>query len=153
MIKVRVRIEGIREILRALDELPEDAQNEVRDGSLKLAETLAGQIRSAGSALGRQDALAARSVVARRDRVPVIAAGSRGGRKAKGVLFGSEFGMTRKSGWYRKRRYFTSRGRQFRPHLGRGSYWFFATVEREQAEVSRAYIAMVDAVARKWGRG
>lgn len=152
-LRVKVRIEGIREILRALDQLPTDAQNEVRDGSMRLATILARQIRAAGEAEPGPAKYAARTVQAKRDRVPVITAGSRGTKKGRAVLFASEFGMNRKSGWYRKVRYFNSRGRQFQPHLGRGSYWFFRTVEEEQETVSASYRAMLNVVARKWGEG
>src|SRR5437773_12176174 len=124
-IRVRVRIEGIREVLAAFDRLPAEAQQIVRDRSMALAEDLADRIRAAGTALGPQDALAARTVRARRDRVPVIQAGASGGRKARGVIFGSEFGMNRRSGWYADRRFRHSAGRQFRPPQGASSYRFF----------------------------
>ena len=154
-IRVRIQVDGIREILRAFDQLPEDAQQVVRDRSLALAAALAAQIRAAGQSDGPQSAVAARSVKAKRDRVPVISAGSSGGKKARALLLASNFGMTRKTGWYRRTRYFDSVGRQFRPWnggAGQDDYWFFVTVEREQARVSAAYVAMADEVIARWAR-
>lgn len=152
-IRVKVRIEGVREILRALDELPTTAQNEVRDGSMRLATILARQVRAAGEAEPGPAKYAARTVKAKRDRVPVITAGVGGPRKGKAVLFATEFGQNRKSGWYRKVRYFNSAGAQFKPHRGAASYWFFRTVEDEQEIVSASYRNMINVVARKWGEG
>lgn len=147
-LRIRVRIEGVHEILAAARRLPPEAQRLLRDRSQQLAETLAVQIRAAGQAESRQAARAARSVKARRDRVPVVSAG--GTKAASAVLFGSEFGMTRRSGWYARGRYHNSAGRQFKPHRGAQSYWFFKTAEREEGRIGRAYQQMADELIRSW---
>jgi hypothetical protein len=106
---VRIRIEDVRETIAAFRHLPDDANDELRDASEDLAKGLAEKVRAAGMALGPQDAIVARSVRARRDRVPTIQAG--GGGKAGRLVYGSEFGMNKRSGWYGARRYRRSHGR------------------------------------------
>ena len=100
--------------------------------------------------LGPQDAIVARSVRARRDRVPTIQAG--GGGKAGRLVYGSEFGMNKRSGWYGARRYRRSAGRQFRPHQGAQGYWFFPAVEQAEGEIGRAWNEAADEIVRKWAR-
>lgn len=140
---VQVNVSGVREVLAALQKLPKDAQKEIRDRSLVLANKLAGSAIAAGRGEGSQAALVASTVKARRDRVPVIEAGgtTRLGRNrapAFKLLFGSEFG----SNYYR----------QFgKPHLGSGSYWFLDTVEREQATIMQEWSGAADEVIRKFG--
>jgi hypothetical protein len=147
-----IRAEGARDILRAFDRLPADAQETVRTRSYELARRLAQLVAAAGRADSRQSAVAAGSVQAEPGRTPMITAGRTGSQKARDLLFGSEFGMRRKTGWYRKPRYFDSRGQQFRDHLGAHSYWFFDSVERNQDETTRAYGEMADEIIQKWAR-
>lgn len=152
-LRVRVRIEGIREVIAAFDRLPDEAQNIVRDRSLELAQSLVGPVQATAAGQGRQAARAATSVQAKRDRVPVLTAGSRGGALAKALLFGSEFGATRHFGWYAKGRYYNSTGKQFPPHQGAGSYWFFRTVDQESGRIEKAYLDMAQEMCDAWGRG
>lgn len=147
-LRVNVRVDNAGPVLAAFRRLPADAQNELRDGSLQLAQDLAQVIRAAGQADTPQSARAAASVRAHRDRVPVISAGAT--KRARAVLFGSEFGMTRRSGWYGHPRYRESLGRQYRPHRGNQSYWFFRTVEQQQPRISAAWNAVADRVVSRW---
>lgn len=146
---VTIHIEGIRETLAALRELPKDASNELRDASQRLSESLATDVQSAARAEGRQAAILAKTVRARRDRVPVIVAGgmTRIGRNRKPaykLLFGSEFGASQEGRYALK---------QFKPHLGRGSYWFFKTVEDKQTEIASEWGKAADDVVRRFGEG
>lgn len=139
---VRVRISGLQETLRAFRELPRDATNELKTRTKLLATTLALQIRAAGLTDSGQSAIVAKTVRANRDRVPVITAGgmARVGRNRKPaykVLFGSEFGATSL--------------RQYRPHVGAGSYWFFKEVEHQGPRIDREWNAIADDVIRRWG--
>lgn len=145
---VRIKVEGVRETLAAFKHLPKDASDELRDKATDLAEKLADRVRVAGSASSRQSAVVARSVKARRDRVPTIQAGGRG--LAGKLVFGSEFGANGRFGWYAARRFRRSPERQFRPHLGASSYWFFREVEDNEAEIGRAWTDAADAIVRKW---
>lgn len=131
-------------MVRACDHLPRDAQREAQDGAVRLARTLATAVRAAGRASSRQAARASKTVRATRGKQPEVIAGPHP------LLFGSEFGATRRFGWYRKGRYHGSGGRQFRPHLGSGSYWFFREQEAQRAAVDLEARDIAAAVVRKW---
>lgn len=156
---VKVRIDGVREILRAFSVLPKDAQNALRDHSQKIARKLAVKATVDVAAHGGpQGPLLATTVKAVRDRVPAIQVGGtrRLGRRAApayGMLFGSLFGMNGRSGWYSASRYAASAGRQYRPHQGQDAYAFFPLVEREAPTISREWHAAVDDVVRKFSDG
>lgn len=140
---VTISATGIRPTLAAIAKLPKDAQNELRAAALELSQELAASAQAAGRAEGSQAALVASTVKARRDRVPVVDAGgtTRLGRNRKPaykLLFGSEFG----SNFYE----------QFgKPHIGSGSYWFFDTVEREQARITARWQEAADRTIRRFG--
>jgi hypothetical protein len=144
----RVSIEGANEVLRASDKLPKDADTELREQAFDIAKVLADRIKAAGRRHSRQAGRAASTVKEVKGRWPIVQASNTG--RAKGLLFGSEFGMTRKSGWYGKRRYFDSRGSQFGPHLGGGSYWFFKTADGMQPYVAEQWREVADNVVRRW---
>ncbi|PXY17346.1 hypothetical protein [Prauserella flavalba] len=156
---VRLRIDGVRDTLQALQALPKDANEELRERSMKLATVLAEQARADGMAdAAPQSKLVATTVKARRDRVPVVEAGGtrRLGRHktpAYGLLFASVFGMNRRSGWYAAPRYRGARGRQYRPHRGQDAYWFFPVIESQQARIAREWNEAASEIARKFGRG
>ena len=88
-------------------------------------------------------------------RLVVVAGGTRRvGRHrtpAYRLLFGSEFGMNQRSGWYARPRYASSVGRQYKPHRGRASYWFFTTVDDSQAEMVTEWRRAADTVIRRFG--
>lgn len=146
-LKVGVRIRGLAEIQRGFAALPADARAELREGSRRIARVLAATTRAAGRAEGRQAARAASTVKALAGSTPQVVAGPHP------LLFGSEFGMTRKTGWYAKGRYYHSTGRQFKAHRGSGSYWFFATVAAQRPAVDADYRAMADAIVGRFPRG
>ena len=99
-----------------------------------------------GQRHSRQAAKAARSVRESREGFwPVITANN-----SSGLLFGSIFGMTRKSGWYAKRRYFDSRGSQFGKYIGYPGFWFFSDAEKRQPWVESEWHKAADEVIRRW---
>lgn len=145
-VTVKVTISGLRETLRAFQELPADASKRLREESLKLAEELAVKARAEGMAdAAPQSPLVAATVKAVRDRVPAIQAGGtkRLGRNrapAYKLLFGSLFG----SNFYR----------QFhRPHGGQDAYWFFPVVERNAGTISAAWNRAADEIVRDFSEG
>lgn len=143
---LRISSRGDREVLAAFDRLPRNADREIKDASEKIARTLATKIRANARALGRQDARPSRTVRTARGRTPQVVAGPHP------LLILSEFGMTRRTGWYAKGRYYDSPARQARPHLGRGSYWFFRTQDAERASTDAAWRAAADAIVNGFGR-
>jgi len=147
----------VRATLAAFRALPKQASEAVRGGSLKLAKTLARKVKAAGFADSEQAAAVAPTVKAVSDRIPAITAG--GDTRvastrvpAYALLFGSEFGARRRFGWYAARKYARSRGRQYRRHLGKGSYWFFRTVEDNTADINKAWRQVADDIVNTWSR-
>jgi hypothetical protein len=138
---VKLHISGARETLAAFRQLPKEASTSLREQSLRLATLLAGKVAGAARADTPQSALMAPTVKAVRDRIPAITAGgtSRVGRNQKPayrILFGSEFGARTL--------------RQYRPHVGRGSYWMFRTVEANQATIAAAWSRVADDIVRSF---
>lgn len=137
-----VRIDGVHETLAAFNRLPKDANDALRDKSMDLAQTLAGKVADAARSEGRQAAILAPTVKARRDRVPVVVAGGakrigRNRKPAYALLFGSEFG--------------SKSLKQFKP---RGpSYWFYSTVKDSESEISTAYNKAADEIVDRFTRG
>jgi hypothetical protein len=139
---IRIKISGVREVLNALRALPKEANAEIRDKALEIAQHIAAEAKQAGFNEGSQAALVATTVRAAKDRLPTVVAG---GNKKLGsnrkpaykLLFGSEFGSNRYP--------------QYRPHLGRDSYWFFRTVDDNQAEISRMWLEAADEIIKRFG--
>jgi hypothetical protein len=141
-----IKVRGAREVMRALEQLPADAQREARRGAVELSRELARIVRAAGRADTRQSARAARTVrTATAGTNPAVTAGPHP------LLFGSEFGIKRRTGWYAKPQY---RGvsplRTFRPHRGNQSYWFFRAQDAAAPQIRQAHQEMVDAIVRSW---
>lgn len=139
---IKIHIDGLRETLRALTNLPKEAGVEIREAAAELSKKLATAAGASGRREGRQAALVASTVKPARDRVPVVVAGGTkriGSRRkpAFKLLFGSEFGA--------------NRYRQYRPHLGKGSYWFFRTIEDEQVTISAEWLKAADEIIEKFG--
>ncbi len=141
---ITVRIEGGRETLAAFRRLPREASTALRERSLELAKALAARVQSSATGDSPQSALMATTVKAKRDRIPVIEAGgtTRVGSSrvpAYKVLFGSEFGARTLP--------------QYRPHVGRGSYWMFRTVEDNEAMIAAGWLRAADDIVRAFGEG
>lgn len=142
---LRVRVTGLDEVLRALRDLPAGARRELRTSSRELSTRLARFARAAGKADSRQSARAASTVRSIGGGfTPVVTAGPHP------LLFGSEFGSNARWGWYSRPRYRGSPLRQFRPHLGGGSYWFFKTLDEHGADIDSAWQQCADAIIRSW---
>lgn len=142
----KVNVSNLRETMAAFRLLPKEANNELRDRTLKVSQVLAGKITGAARSSSKQSALVAGTVKAKRDRVPVVMAGGpkRVGSKrtpAHKILFGANFGAKTL--------------RQYRPHRGAGDndYWFFHTAEAAQPQMDREWNAAADAVIAKFSEG
>jgi hypothetical protein len=136
----RIPIEGLNETLRAFKRYGPDAANELRTAAKAIAGEAATQIQAAGRSSDRQSAMAAGTVRARRDRVPVIVAG--GSSRAGQVFFGSEFGGRRRK-----------TTQQFRPYRGTQGYWFYPALRAMTPKVLEEYGKALDRAAEKWGAG
>lgn len=127
---------------RALSKLPREVSAELRDASVRIADTVAVRSRSRAGMVGRGWAYLGPTIRARRDRVPVVAVGgsrrTRQGQPAGEFLMGSEYG---------------GRGRpstrQFLPHLGNTGYVVWPTVRALGSFINDAYAdALGDALER-----
>lgn len=150
-ITVKIRISGARETIAAFRDLPKDASDALRDANQKISEDLAVRVAAAARGSDAQSALVAPTVKARRDRLPTVQAGGRRragsqSRRSKGqrpttasdLLFGSNFGATQL--------------KQFRAHTGGGTdYWFYRTVEANQALIEGQWHDAADRVLKEWG--
>lgn len=140
-----VTIRGDAEVRRALRQLPGDAQREARRGAVSLSRELANFIRAAGRADTRQSARASRTVRTATDGTnPAVVAGPHP------MLFGSEFGIKRRTGWYAAPRFRNYPLRQYRPHRGSASYWFFKAYKEATPRIREAHGEMLDAIVRTW---
>jgi len=155
---VKLSASGVRPVLAAFRHLPKDANTELRAASLRIADILATSAKDA-SHIDGQAAAVGKTVKAVRDRVPVVQAGgarrvTSTGARAYELLFGSEFGMSRRSGWYAAARYRDSTGRQYASgHRGTSGRWFFPSVERELPAVLRQWERAADAILRRFEQG
>ena len=143
-LQVNVRVFGLDDVQRAMRDLPSDAKKELREGSRKIARSLAAEVKAEGRAESRQAARAASTVRPLAGSTPQVVAGPHP------LLFGSEFGMTRKTGWYSAGRYYDSPGKQFREHRGSGSYWFFTTLSTLRGPAQDDFLAMARAITERW---
>lgn len=145
MIGVEVRIHGLDEVIRATELLDGVPAEELEDAAQRSAEKLAELVRAAGHASDRQSARAADTVrVEGHGGYPSVTAGPHP------LLFGSEFGALGRFGWYSRPRYLNSRRRQFRAHLGAGSYWFFRTIEDNEGAVDAELSVAAEQTTRRW---
>lgn len=145
-LNVRIRVSGAAETVAACRQMSHQAQSEFRDEATKIANELVPKLRGAAIADGRQSAKVAPTVRAQAGVTPAVTAGGP-------LVFASEFGQNARSGWYARRRYVRSRGRQWHPHLGGGSYWFFRTIERNIDDINRMWLRALDRLIRRWGSG
>lgn len=143
---VTVHIDGVKETLAKLNQLPKEANAALRDHAGELAGFLAR--KAEGAARGDRSPQAKRvaaTVTVKRDRVPVIQAG--GSKRiassrvpAYKLLFGSEFG--------------SNNLRQFgKRHTGTQGSWFFGTVEDYASEIADAWNEAADEVVEHFGKG
>ncbi|PZG18983.1 hypothetical protein C1I95_12455 [Micromonospora craterilacus] len=142
--RITVRVDGVWPVLRDLQMLPADADQETREVGSRLAVALSGRVAANARADSRQSALMAPTVRPVPGREPSIVAGGsarvgRRGTPAYKILFGSEFGA---------RTY-----RQFRPHLGGGSYWMWEAILAAQHEINSEAGRGVDRLVRAFDRG
>lgn len=141
-LSVKVRVENEADVRRALRRLPGEAEDLLKIRTKKVAESLAAKVRAAAVADSRQSALMAPTVQPKKGSTyPTLEAGGtssvgRNHKPAYKILFGSEFG--------------SHKLKQYRPHKGNASYWFFKTVDENQADTNREWQKVADEVVRLW---
>lgn len=143
---LRVTVRGLAEVRRALARVPAEGQRALVRRSNEVAYNLLRRQRTAARREGRQAARAATTLkVVRGSTFPRVEAGPHE------LLFGSEFGVKRRFGWYSLPRYGHSRPRQFKPHRGNDSYWFRKAAEDSRPQMDAEWARAADDVVRSWG--
>ena len=146
---IKVKIEGDQEVIRALRKVPAEAKKAMKAEAKDIATSLADWIKADARRRGRQAARGASTVREGTSGVwPQITASNTG--KARGILFGSVYGMKRRSGWYAAGRYSRSDGRQFGPYVGYPGHWFFSTAEKRQPWITREWAKAAEDVVNGW---
>ena len=147
----RVKIEGADEVLRALTKVPADAKKAMRAEAKDIATSLTDWIKADARSRGRQAARGASTVREGRQGFWPAVTGSNTGR-ARGIMFGSVYGMKRHSGWYNHARYNRPGAKgQFGPYVGFPGYWFFSTAEKRQPWIAAEWAKAADDVVHEWG--
>jgi hypothetical protein len=169
MAQPQVKVEGLKETLRAFSKLDKEVQKAARDEVQKVANLLAREIASAGrSQSDRRSQFVAGTVRGTRERTPVIKVGKasrmpvtrRGaGPRASDLMYGMEFGSagtggkstdlpTRRGGrpgWRFPER--TAR----KGRSGNVGTWIYPTAARQQSRVVSLWTAALDKAAKEWG--
>jgi hypothetical protein len=144
---IRVTMRGDREVERALDALPGEARAQLRRGLGALAARFTKLVRAAAAADSKP---ARRAATTARTQVSGTGVATTAGPHP--LLFLSEFGMNKHTGWYGKPRYARSPSPNApHRHIGQGSYWFFRTVDEHRDAIDGKAREISDAVVRNWG--
>jgi hypothetical protein len=145
--ELSITVRGAREVERALAKLPDEAQVELQRGLRSLAGHFTRWVRAAARADSRPAARAATTV-----RSFVQGAGVEITAGPHPLLYLSEFGMNKHTGWYGKPRYSRSPSPNApHRHIGSGSYWFFRTVDEHRGAVDDQAREIADAIIHNWG--
>lgn len=137
-----LEIRGLNELLKALNKIPKDLQNNVRDAAQDIAFNLvSGAQAEAASPMQR---LVAGGLKAKRDRVPIVRMPATGISGKKGVkytdiFYGAEFG---------------GQGRpttqQFEPHRGKRGYFLYPTARAQSKRNFKRWWEAVDKAMSTW---
>jgi len=144
--KQAVKVEGLRETLRACNKLGRDANRELRNAARDIATATAREARAEGMGMSALQRLAASSVRSGSDRVPKILSGggARVGHKRTpvgSIFFGAEFGGGAKV-----------TTRQFPRHRGQAGYFLWPTIRKRKNRDLALYQRALDRVCERWAR-
>lgn len=128
--------EGLDQTLDLLGRLPGDLQAAADEELVRFVSDQVGRVKARAGRVGRQQALAARSVRPE-DRTLVGAAGS--GTPAA-IFYGAEFGGQRRS-----------TTRQFKPFRGDQGYFMFPQVRDDEGRLIEAGFLAADEIQQEWG--
>lgn len=138
---ISYEVEGLRALLRALNKIPKDLQNEIRDASTEIATELVSGARNAAHTPLTQ--MVASGLKVKRDRIPVVRTGvgkvGSGGARMPDVFYGAEFGG-------RKR----PTTQQFLPHRGQRGYFLYPTARANGKRYFTLWADAVDKAFKQW---
>ena len=146
LIDFNVRVEGADAMVRALRRLPKAARDEFRREATKLSRELATKLRAAvrAESKGRMGSKVAPTIRAQTGLSAGVLVGP------QDMVFGTEFGMNRKSGWYADERFRDNTALQYFRHQGDG-YWWNPTIRASKPDADAAVERALDEAVRHWG--
>ena len=133
-------IRGMNQLLKVLNKIPKELQNDVRDASQNIATDLVAGARNAAHSKVQQ--LAASGLKAKRDRVPVVRVPktiARGDTRYTDIFYGAEFGGGRRP-----------TTQQFPAHRGRQGYFLYPTARARGRKYSEMWAEAVDKAFKDW---
>lgn len=143
-----IKVKGAKEVERALDKLPADVQSALAKEKRRLAKNLVAKLRRAvisGTKVGPSGRPMGTKVLPTiRQSGDDVTAGPHP------MLFGTEFGMNRKSGWYDKPWFQDNPHLQYFRHAGRDGYWWNPTIRRSEPDAEAAVQRAVDDALNHW---
>lgn len=132
-----IEIDGLDDTIRFLSHLPAAAERAAEEGAQDAAGNEVPRIRARAGQVGRQQALAARSV---RTSPDGIVAGAGGGVPAA-IFYGAEFGGGGEP-----------RTRQFDPHRGTAGYFLFPQIRDDESMIIEQVAEAFDPILTEWDR-
>lgn len=139
---LEIKVKGAKEVERAAAKLPPDAQKAMFKEKRRLAKNLAAKLRRA--VISRSKTTMGRPVRPTiRQAGDIITAGPHP------MLFGTEFGMNRKSGWYARPEFRHNTALQYFRHQNDG-YWWNPTIRRSQPDADEAVRRALDDALSHW---
>lgn len=154
MARSGVQIRGLREFQKELRQIDPKMLNELRAVHRKVSDLVGDRARAAMAGGGRQAAKAAKGVKSRATSKSAFIETVPKPPFALGVIWG----QTRRSGWYARRRYTESTGRQFEPWVGNQwdpgdfggkPYFIGEAINRSLDDVEDIYLDGIDDLARR----
>ena len=142
-----IDVKGEEKVERAATKLEPDAKKGITREKKRLAKNLAAKLRRAvisGTKQRHGRPMGARVRPTIRQRGETVLAGPHP------MLFGTEFGMNRRSGWYADERFANSTEKQYKP-WGTEGYWWNPTIRRSKPDADAAVERALDDAVRNWG--
>jgi hypothetical protein len=136
-------VRGEEQVERNAAKLDPDARKGITKEKKRLAKNLAAKLRRAVIS-GSKTTMGRKVRPTIRQRGETVLAGPHP------MLFGTEFGMNRKSGWYADERFRHSTALQYFRHQNDG-YWWNPTIRRSKPDADAAVQRALDEAVRNWG--
>lgn len=137
-----VTVKGASEVERALAKLSPDAQKALVKEKRRLAKNLAAKLRRAVVSRSK-------TTMGRKVRPTIHQSGDKVTAGPHPMLFGTEFGMNKKSGWYAYPEFRHSTALQYFRHNGAG-YWWNPTIEAGRPDYAAAVKRALDDTLSHW---
>jgi hypothetical protein len=136
-------VKGEEKVERAATKLDPDARKGITKEKKRLAKNLAAKLRRAVIS-GSKTTMGRKVRPTIRQRGETVLAGPHP------MLFGTEFGMNKKSGWYADERFRGMPNLQYFRHQNDG-YWWNPTIRRSKPDAEAAVARAADEAVRNWG--